>query len=117
MQRIVIGVAGLMLCLCTVFALAEGLPVAPTVPPEIPTQRAAAAGPLIALDGRTLAAGRQITVIDAERRVMAVYHVDEQSGQIELKAVRDITWDLRMEQFNNARGPSPHEIRGMFAEP
>jgi hypothetical protein len=53
-----------------------------------------------------------VTVIDAERRVMAVYHVDRATGEIALKSVRNMTWDLEMLEFNTGE-PLPQEIRDM----
>ena len=51
-----------------------------------------------ATDGQPLT----VTVIDSEARRLAVYHVDRQTGEITLKSVRNITWDLQMIDFNTA---------------
>jgi hypothetical protein len=51
-----------------------------------------------------------LTVIDAESRRIAVYHVNRESGEIQLKSVRNIAWDLGMEYFNSGH-PLPEEIR------
>jgi hypothetical protein len=53
-----------------------------------------------------------VTVIDSAARVMAVYHVDRASGEITLKSVRNMTWDLQMLEFNSGE-PLPQEIRDM----
>jgi hypothetical protein len=53
-----------------------------------------------------------VTVIDADERVMAVYHVDRTTGEITLKSVRNMTWDLQMLEFNSGE-PLPQEIREM----
>ena len=55
---------------------------------------------------------QQVTVIDPAGRVMTVYHVDLASGRIELKSVRNITWDLQMIEFDTAK-PTPQEVRSM----
>ncbi len=51
-----------------------------------------------------------VTVIDPRTRVMGVYHVDRVSGEITLKSVRNITWDLQMVAFNSGK-PLPQDIR------
>jgi hypothetical protein len=51
-----------------------------------------------------------VTVIDTRQRVMAVYHVDRNSGQITPKSVRNFTWDLQMIEFNSG-DPLPQDIR------
>ena len=53
-----------------------------------------------------------VTVIDSDPRVMAVYHVDRGTGEITLKSVRNMTWDLQMLEFNSGE-PLPQEIRDM----
>ncbi len=56
---------------------------------------------------------QQLTVIDPKLRVMAVYQIDDSSGEIVLKSVRNISWDLQMTEFNAAK-PLPHEIRSLL---
>jgi len=56
--------------------------------------------------------GRQIILIDPRTRVMGVYHVDGLEGKIQLKSVRNLLWDLHIEDFNGAK-PSPSEVRAM----
>ena len=51
-----------------------------------------------------------VTVIDPRQRVMAVYHVDRASGQIALRSIRNITWDLQMIEFNSG-DPMPQDVR------
>src|SRR5829696_5283374 len=46
-------------------------------------------------DGR-----QQITLVDPRQRVMAVYHVDRATGALQLKSVRNVQWDLSMEEYN-----------------
>ena len=55
---------------------------------------------------------RQLTLIDPRNRVMAVYHVDDGSGEISLRSVRTFHWDLLMDDFNGV-SPSPREIRSL----
>jgi len=58
-------------------------------------------------DGR-----QQITVVDPRQRVMAVYHIDRASGAVQLKSVRNLHWDLQIEDFNSA-APAPRDIRAL----
>jgi hypothetical protein len=51
-----------------------------------------------------------VTVIDPHQRVMAIYHVDRASGEIALRSVRNLTWDLQMIEFNSGN-PLPQDIR------
>lgn len=56
---------------------------------------------------------QQITVIDPRARVMSIYHIEPKSGEIVLKAVRNITWDMQMTAFNGT-SPLPQEIRSQL---
>jgi hypothetical protein len=58
-------------------------------------------------DGR-----QQVTIVDPRQRVMAVYHVDRVSGALALKSVRNLTWDLQIEDFNSGT-PAPRDIRAL----
>ncbi len=69
-------------------------------------------GGLIALEA-PCEHGRQVTVIDPDARVMGVYHIDSSSGEIVLKSVRNINWDLQMITHNGA-SPLPGEIRSLL---
>ncbi len=53
-----------------------------------------------------------LTIVDPQTRRVAVYHVSRDSGEIQLKSVRNIAWDLGMEYFNTG-GPAPEEIKAM----
>ena len=41
---------------------------------------------------------------------MAVYHIDRATGALALKSVRNVHWDLQIEDYNSA-SPTPREIR------
>ncbi len=58
---------------------------------------------------------QQVTVIDSAKRVMSVYHIDTSSGEISLKSVRTIYWDLQMDEFNGT-SPMPLAIRSMLEQ-
>ena len=55
---------------------------------------------------------QQLMVIDPELQAMAIYHIDA-AGEVVLKSVRNIHWDLQMEQFNGT-SPLPREIRSQI---
>ncbi len=57
----------------------------------------------------------QLTLIDPHMRVMGVYHVDRESGRIELKSIRNFRWDLQMMEFNGV-SPLPGEIRALLEQ-
>lgn len=90
------------------FSQAPTQPAAqPALPQRLPL---AAAGDLMAFSSETGSGPAQVTLIDVKSRVMCVYHVDRTTGQIELKSVRNVHWDLLMEEFNGVT-PLPSEIR------
>lgn len=64
----------------------------------------------------TLAEDRQqIVLIDPVARVMSVYHIEPKSGEIVLRAVRNVTWDMEMTVFNGT-SPLPQEIRSQLEQ-
>ena len=72
-------------------------------------------GDLIALSARLADGREQLTVIDPRARVVSVYHIDPAKGELALKSVRNIHWDLQMTQFNGA-SPLPQEIRSLLQQ-
>jgi len=58
---------------------------------------------------------QQLTVIDPETRTMSVYHIDSAKGEIELKSVRNIYYDLKMLEFNGT-SPLPRDIRALLEQ-
>ena len=73
----------------------------------------ASQGKLIALSVMLEGGRQQVTVIDPEDRVMSVYHIDPSTGAISLKSVRNISADLRIDDFNGG-APAPREIRALL---
>jgi hypothetical protein len=71
------------------------------------------ANDLIVLPGAASAAGQQVIVVDTVNRVMGAYTVNEQSGEIALKSVRNFSWDLYLEHFNAAQ-PAPGDIKQLL---
>lgn len=62
-------------------------------------------------------ARQQLTVVDPQMRVVSVYHIDSGTGEIALKSVRNIHWDLQMVEFNcQPSSPAPREIRALLEQ-
>jgi hypothetical protein len=53
-----------------------------------------------------------LLVIDPAARRVAVYHINRESGEIQLKSVRNIAGDLSLDNWNTG-GLSPDEISKM----
>ena len=75
--------------------------------PVTPTEQ------LIALTSDLPGSHQQVTVIDAKARIMSVYHIENTTGVISLKSVRNIRADLLMDEFNT-ESPLPREIRAIL---
>ncbi|MCH2115234.1 MAG: hypothetical protein MK171_10040 [Pirellulales bacterium] len=54
----------------------------------------------------------RVIVVDPVQRRIAVYFVSLQSGEIQLKSVRNILGDLSMQEFNSG-DPSPLDIENL----
>ncbi len=56
--------------------------------------------------------GRPHTVVvtDPVNAVLAVYHIDANTGGITLKSVRNLSWDLKFTEYNSVN-PSPQDVR------
>ena len=74
-----------------------------------------AADGLIALSDDHDGTHQQITLVDPQKQTMAVYHVERTSGKIILKSVRNVRWDLLLDQFNGTN-PAPREIRALVGQ-
>ena len=59
--------------------------------------------------------GQQVVLVDTRNRVIGTYHVDGGTGAIALKSVRNIRWDLLMDEFNGG-DPKPKEIRALLEQ-
>jgi len=100
--------------LCHLSANAQ-TPNVPTAQPVLPARiPVAAAGDLMAFSAELGSGPSQITLIDAKSRVMCVYHVDRE-GKIELRSVRNVQWDLLIEEFNGV-SPLPRDIRALLEQ-
>jgi hypothetical protein len=104
-------VCGVVVGLCILAAGSMGFSQAPTQRPAA-QDRTVSSPELVAMsydagDGR-----QQITVVDPRQRVLAVYHVDRATGALALKSVRNLNWDLMIEDFNSDK-PTPREVRAL----
>ena len=106
MRNAVLGVCLIVASLFAVVGFGAGDGSAPTTD----VRQAIARGELIAFDAKVGDAIQQLTVVDPKRKSVSVYHVELKTGKIELRSVRNIQWDLEIEEYNAAR-PLPHEIR------
>jgi len=53
---------------------------------------------------------QMFTVVDPATRAMAVYHTDLKSGLVTLMSVRNLQWDLQLEDYNSV-APKAREVR------
>jgi hypothetical protein len=56
-----------------------------------------------------------LLVIDPRTRVLSAYSIGLASGEIELRSVRNLTWDLQLSHFNGV-SPLPRDIRAMLEQ-
>jgi hypothetical protein len=112
MQRSWIGVlSGTLLVIALIASRGSSEPAAVGQAPIASYAEAPLVTHVTATDGGPQA----VTVIDPNQRVMAVYHVDKSTGEIALKSVRNLTWDLQLMEFNSGK-PLPQDIREMRGE-
>ncbi|MDX1944311.1 MAG: hypothetical protein SFU86_02815 [Pirellulaceae bacterium] len=105
MRAAVMGFVGALLLLAV---WAVGFPEASAQRPA--GQAHAGSAELITLSFDAGEGRQQLTVVDPRTRVLAVYHVDRATGALALKSVRNVHWDLQIEDYNSAN-PTPREIR------
>ena len=106
------GLLGLLVLVVGVVGLADAQGPRNAALDRAGHDRTASSADLLALshdgpDGR-----QQITIVDSRQRVMAVYHVDRTSGALSLKSVRNLQWDLMIEDYNSGT-PAPRDIRAL----
>ncbi len=86
----------------------------PAFPREV-SGSAVASGDLMAMTAPAGENRQQLTVIDPKLQVISVYHVNLTTGEISLKSVRNIHWDLQMAEFNPV-SPTPREVRAIVEQ-
>lgn len=114
MRTAVLGLfigAGLAIVIAGVFFTGEK--VFAERPIEMQGGRVITDSRMIALATTTVSGKQLVTLIDPHRKVMSVYHVELATGQISLKSVRNIRWDLQIDDFNGD-SPLPKEIQAML---
>ncbi|MBN8601869.1 MAG: hypothetical protein J0M26_12625 [Planctomycetes bacterium] len=82
------------------------------VGPNFPQVAAAGNGELLMTTSLLSDGRQQVVITDTKARTMAIYEVEPTTGKVLLRSVREIKWDLQMQQFN-ATSPTPGEIRSM----
>jgi len=80
------------------------------------TATAGTAGPLWVSESPLEDGRRLLIVVDAATRHAAVYHVDAATGSLTLRSTRDLSWDLRLDDFN-AQEPKPAALRRLLETP
>jgi hypothetical protein len=96
-------------------AAAVSAPAPPTVSYQSVQPSSPPSGNLIAHVLPSEGGAQALVVVDPVQRVLAVYHVDKSTGEIGLRSVRNITWDLQLPEFNSGE-PLPRDIRNMSGE-
>jgi hypothetical protein len=82
------------------------------VGPNFPQVAAAGNGELLMTTSLLSDGRQQVVITDTKAKTMAIYEVEPTTGKVLLRSVREIKWDLQMQQFN-ATSPTPGEIRSM----
>lgn len=82
------------------------------IPPTAVQRPAGVNDGLIALSETVEGRYQQVTVIDPLAQSICVYHIDLASGEIALRSVRKIHWDLQMTDFNGAK-PLASEVKAL----
>ena len=111
MRSTVVGVAlGSLIGMIVVFSLRPNQ----NLQAQTPYSSAAASDgeSLVAMSAPTVTGDQIVTVIDRQQRVMGVYLIESKSGEIKLKSVRNLRWDLMMDEYNGTQ-PLPEEIRAL----
>lgn len=108
------AVAGLLIGATLVLCVSSSLPWWNPVHGQLSERGGgvAAGGELTGLTWET-ATAQQLAVLDPRMRVLSVYEINKTTGAITLRSVRNIGWDLQMEEFNSTN-PSPREIRAIL---
>jgi hypothetical protein len=82
----------------------------------IPPGAATSNESILVTSNRTINGNMQMSVIDSQRKTMAVYEIDAVSGAIQLKSVRNMNADFLLDEFNGT-DPTPEKVRGILSNP
>lgn len=112
MRSTVVGI--LLVAGLAVFAMGA-MPAHSQVAPQgaIPSAISTADNQMIVVSSVVEDRYRQVVVLDPRQNTLAVYHVELATGNVELKCVRNITWDLQITCFNGKK-PLPSEIQSIL---
>lgn len=105
--------AGLLLVMWGASALPQAVAQRPGGFPANAPASPPASGELIALSFDAGGGRQHITLIDPRTHMLGVYAIDPATGEIALRSVRNVHWDLQMDEFNGTT-PSPREIRSLL---
>lgn len=87
---------------------------AQTTPPGVTLGRSATASSQMIVESTVVAGNyQQVVVVDPKQKTLAVYHVELATGAVELRSVRNITWDLQLTHYNG-KNPLPSEIQSIL---
>jgi hypothetical protein len=111
MKRVILGtLVGIGLVMA---AAAVGEPrndyFAQRATPAAPAATALAGTELVVVSA-AMGERQMLTVVDPRQRVVSVYHIEMATGKISLKSVRNIQWDLQINDLNN-ENPLPQQIQ------
>ncbi len=111
MRSILLGaLAGAGLAIAATCALDDGGEVFAQLPQDC---LGASGGQLLALPGPADESGQLVMIVDPRMRVMGVYHIEQATGKIGLRSVRNVHWDLQMMHLN-CETPLPKEIQALL---
>jgi hypothetical protein len=89
-------------------------------PPKVYAQRfvgsdasASQQSDLVAIAGSVVEGQQSVLLVDTRRQTLGSYQVDAKTGQIALRSVRNIRWDLEMDEFNGME-PTPQKIQALL---
>lgn len=105
--------AGLVLALWGASALPQAFAQRPGGAPINYAEQQSGASELIALSFDAGGGRQHVTLIDPRTHMVGVYAIDPATGEIALRSVRNVHWDLQMDEFNGTT-PSPREIRSLL---
>ena len=117
MKRAILGTLVGMGLVMAAAAVAEqrGEYLAQRAAPAASAPTASAGTELIVVPASVGEKVQMLTVVDPRQRVLSVYHIDMATGKIALKSVRNIQWDLQINDLNN-ENPLPQEIRSLLEQ-
>ena len=108
-KRVTCGIAlGIMLATMFVWTTVGPQPTA-----RAQTAPAAKAGNLQIVKTAAAQGGEYIVVLDPLSHVLASYHVSAENGKITLASIRNIRWDLQLEEYNG-NDPKPRDVRALL---